>query len=126
MDNVVIAILGSSAFTGIVLKVLEAAVDRWSKGAREKREAQVKALADLTAAVESLKEDNRVIMHDRLFCLFEEFGTRDALTAGERANVDYLFDRYRGIGGNHHAEIYYNLLAAKPIKPEEGGEDYEQ
>ena len=126
MDNVVIAILGSSAFTGIVLKVLEAAVDRWSKGAREKREAQAKALADLTAAVEGLKEDNRVLMHDRLFCLFEEFGPRDALTAGERANVDYLFDRYRGIGGNHHAEIYYNLLAAKPIKPEEGGENYEQ
>ena len=126
MDNVVIAILGSSAFTGIVLKVLEAAVDRWSKGAREKREAQAKALADLTAAVDGLKEDNRVLMHDRLFCLFEEFGPRDALTAGERANVDYLFDRYRGIGGNHHAEIYYNLLAAKPIKPEEGGENYEQ
>lgn len=126
MDSVVIAILGSSAFTGIVLKLLEAAVDRWSKGAREKREAQAKALADLTAAVESLKEDNRVIMHDRLFCLFEEFGPRDALTAGERANVDYLFDRYRGIGGNHHAEIYYNLLAAKPVTAEEGGGSYEQ
>ena len=126
MDNIVLAILGSSAFTGLVLKLLEAAVDRWSKGAREKREAQAKALADLTAAVDGLKEDNRVLMHDRLFCLFEEFGPRDALTAGERANVDYLFDRYRGIGGNHHAEIYYNLLAAKPIKPEEGGENYEQ
>lgn len=126
MDNIVLAILGSSAFTGIVLKLLEAAVDRWSKGAREKRAAQVKALADLAAAVESLKEDNRVLMHDRLFCLFEEFGPRDALTAGERANVDYLFDRYRGIGGNHHAEIYYNLLAAKPVTAEEGGGSFEQ
>lgn len=118
MDNIVLAILGSSAFTGLVLKVLEAAVDRWSKGAREKREAQAKAFADLAVAVESLKEDNRVIMHDRLFCLFEEFGTRDALTAGERANVDYLFERYKAIGGNHHADIYYSLISAKPVEAE--------
>ena len=118
MDNVVFAILGSSAFTGIVLKLLEAAVDRWSKGAREKREAQAKALADLAAAVESLKEDNRVIMHDRLFCLFEEFGQRDSITAGERANVDYLYERYKAIDGNHHADIYYGLISAKPVEAE--------
>lgn len=121
MDNIVLAILGSSAFTGLVLKVLEAAVDRWSKGAKEKREAQAKAFSDLADAVESLKEDNRVIMHDRLFCLFEEFGSRDAITAGERANIDYLFERYKAIGGNHHADIYYNLISAKPVEPEKEG-----
>lgn len=125
MDNVVIAILGSSAFTGLVLKLIEAGVDRWSKGAREKREAKERAFAALAAAVESLKEDNRVIMHDRLFCLFEELGKADGITAGERANVDYLYERYKKIGGNHHADIYYAMIAAKPVIPEEGGQ-YEQ
>lgn len=118
MDQIILAIIGSSAFTGLVLKILEAAVERWSKTAKEKREAQSRLLADLRIAVESLKEDNRVIMHDRLFCIFEEFGQRDAITAGERANVDYLYERYKAIGGNHHADIYYRLISEKPVEPE--------
>ena len=121
MNETIIAILGSSAFTGLVLKIIEAGVDRWSKTAREKLEAQERAFSALAAAVESLKEDNRVIMHDRLFCLFEEFAGRDAISAGERANVDYLFERYKAIGGNHHADIYYNLISEKPVTAEQEG-----
>ena len=121
--DMVLAIVGSSAFTGIVLKVLEYSLDRWGKAAREKRDAQAKAFADLATAVESLKEDNRVIMHDRLFCLFEELSKRDTITAGERANVDSLYERYKKNGWNHHADIYYGLISSKTVTAEE--DDYE-
>lgn len=122
--QIVIAILTSSAFTGLIVKILEIVVDVKSKKKKEEREAVLDHIQkvddmmdDFKGELDELKEDNLVILHDRIYAMFKKFEKKDALTASDRANLDYLYERYINRGGNHDAEILYEIIKEKPVVP---------
>lgn len=115
-EQILLAIFTSSAFTGIVLKLVDMALDRWGKTAKAKRDAQSAALQKLEQAVDDLKEDDLVLMHDRIYQMFTELSKKDVITADDKANLDYVFERYTARGGNHRAESYYSAIVKKQIE----------
>lgn len=122
--QIIIAILTSSAFTGLLVKILEIIVDAKSKKKKEAREALIKhteqvdeLLEDLKSELDDLREDNLVIMHDRIYAMFKKFENADTITASDRSNLDYLYERYTKRHGNHDAELLYNIIIAKPVVP---------
>ena len=122
--QIIIAILTSSAFTGLLVKILEIIVDAKSKKKKEEREALIKhteqvdaLLEDLKSELDDLREDNLVIMHDRIYAMFKKFENADTITISDRANLDYLFERYIKRHGNHDAELLYNIIVEKPVVP---------
>lgn len=122
--QIIIAILTSSAFTGLLVKILEIIVDAKSKKKKEEREALIKhteqvdaLLEDLKSELDDLREDNLVIMHDRIYAMFKKFENADTVTTSDRANLDYLYERYIKRHGNHDAEILYSIIIEKPVVP---------
>lgn len=122
--QIIIAILTSSAFTGLLVKILEIIVDANSKKKKEAREAILKHNENVDKLLDKfqdeltdLKDDNLVILHDRIYAMFKKFEKQDTLTASDRSNLDYLFERYSKRGGNHDAEILYKIIIEKPVVP---------
>lgn len=122
--QIIIAILTSSAFTGIIVKLIEVIADANSKKKKEAREAILehnkkvdKLLDKLQDELIDLKDDNLVILHDRIYAMFKKFEKQDTLTASDRSNLDYVYERYSNRGGNHDAKILYNLITEKPVIP---------
>lgn len=122
--QIVVAILTSSAFTGALVKIIELIADAKSKKRKEAREAILKhnekvdeLLGKFQDELTDLKDDNLVILHDRIYAMFKKFEKQDTLTASDRSNLDYLFERYNKRGGNHDAEILYNIIVEKPVVP---------
>ena len=76
-------------------------------------------VADLKNEVAELKEDNGALMHDRVYALFDELKDKDTLTVEDRANVDYLWERYSKRGFNHKGELMYNKIIEIPVQIKE-------
>ena len=122
--QIVVAILSSSAFTGVLLKIIELIAERTNKKKKEQREAIIdhmkqvdELLEEVKVELDDLREDNLVIMHDRVYAMFKKFEHVDTMTASDRSNLDYLYERYTARGGNHDAEILYNIIIEKPVVP---------
>jgi hypothetical protein len=122
--QIIIAILSSSAFTGVLLKIIELIAEATNKKKKEEREATQRhneqvdeALVAFRAELEDLREDNLVMMHDRIYAMFKKFEHADTITASDKANLDYLWERYSNRKGNHDAEILYKIVDAKPVVP---------
>lgn len=122
--QIVIAILTSSAFTGVLVKIIEVIADANNKKKKEAREAILKhnekvdeLLEKFQSELIALKDDNLVILHDRIYAMFKKFEKQDTLTASDRSNLDYLYERYTKRGGNHDAEILYKIIVEKPVIP---------
>ena len=122
--QIIIAILTSSAFTGVLVKIIELIAEATNKKKKEAREALMKhnekvdsMLDEFKTELEDLREDNVVILHDRIYSMFKKFEQKDTLTVSDRANLDYLYERYIKRGGNHDAEIIYNIIVEKPVVP---------
>lgn len=122
--QIVVAILTSSAFTGVLVKIIEVVADATNKKKREARQAMLEhqqkvddALQEVESELNALREDNLVIMHDRIYAMFKKFENADTITASDKANLDYLYERYTKRKGNHDAEILYNIIDEKPVVP---------
>lgn len=122
--QIIIAILSSSAFTGVLLKIIELIAEATNKKKKEEREAILRhsenvdtMLEEFQGELNDLREDNLVIMHDRVYAMFKKFEHADTMTASDRSNLDYLYERYTARGGNHDAEILYNIIIEKPVVP---------
>lgn len=44
--------------------------------------------------------------------MYQKFGKSDFISIEDRANLDYMMERYTG---NHRAEIMYEQLSKKPV-----------
>lgn len=122
--QIIIAILSSSAFTGVLLKIIEIVAERTNRKKKEEKEAILEhnrqvdeALTSFKSELDDLREDNLVMMHDRIYAMFKKFEHADTITASDKANLDYLWERYSKRNGNHDAEILYKIIDEKPVVP---------
>lgn len=122
--QIIIAILSSSAFTGVLLKIIELIAEATNKKKKEEREAILRhnenvdtMLEEFQGELNDLREDNLVIMHDRIYAMFKKFEHADTITSSDKSNLDYLYERYTARNGNHDAEILYRIVDEKPVVP---------
>lgn len=123
-QQMIVACLTSSAFTGMVVKLIEALIDKFSKKkekAREEAKADMEHVKSTVTSIQKdvneMKEDNLVLLHDRIYSNFKRLAKQDYITSEDRASMDYLFETYTKHGGNHHAEVLYQIICEKPVKP---------
>lgn len=76
-------------------------------------------VADLKNEVSELKEDNGALMHDRVYALFDELKDKESITVEDRANIDYLWERYSKRGFNHKGELMYDKIIEIPVQIKE-------
>lgn len=128
--EIVVAVLTSSAFTGLLVEIargFRTAMDkRKNKGlakiesdlqvVRAKTENNGSKIDALTDELEKQKETDLVLLHDRIWDIFHQLQDAEAVTVEDKANLEYLYDEYKNNNGNHHAEIMYSIIEAKPIK----------
>ena len=119
--TVMVGILGGGGLLELI-KYLFQRHDEKKNGSRSLK-ASIKEIrenvADLKQEVNELKEDDAAIMHDRIHALFSENIDKDELTVEDRANIDYLWERYRTRGFNHKGELMYKKICEIPIKVKE-------
>ena len=124
-ENFILTILGSSAITGTVIKLIEWLVDRFGAGRKKRQqldqtvESLTKAVGRLSPEIDELRRDNLVIMHDRIYQVLRNAMMQKSLTVSEKANIDYLYERYKKRGGNHNAEVMYAVISSLPIVSDE-------
>lgn len=76
-------------------------------------------VAAMKAELDELKEDDGALLHDRIYALFNELKDKEMLTVEERANVDYLWERYSRRGFNHKGNLMYKKICEIPVEFEE-------
>lgn len=117
ITTVMVGILGGGGLLELI-KYLFQRHDEKKNGSRSLK-ASIKEIrenvADLKTEVNELKEDNGSIMHDRIYSEFSRLKDKDALTVEERANIDYLWERYSKRGFNHKGEILYKKICEIPV-----------
>lgn len=130
MQQMIIAVLSSSAVTGAIIKVIEWLIgihDR-KKGKTSCMQKDIKELSEnvkalttqieaLTQDVSEIKDDNLAILHDSIYDMFDNLSERPSLSVKDRANLDVLWHRYHDVhGGNHEGELMYQQLKSKPVE----------
>ena len=119
--TVMVGILGGGGLLELV-KYLFQRHDEKKNGSRSLK-ASIKEIrenvADLKQEVSELKEDDGAIMHDRIYSEFNRLKDKDALTVEDRANIDYLWERYSKRGFNHKGEILYQKICEIPVTVKE-------
>ena len=118
IEQMIVTVLCSSGATGLVFKLIEYFTNRHDKKSGcnkemkndiEKTQNDItdikKMLEDLVGEVNELKEDDIVVLHDRIYQAFNYMKKLPNITVPDRANVDYLADRYFNRGGNHDADL---------------------
>lgn len=124
-QQMLIAVLSSSAVTGALVEAVRAigkVIARKRNVGITKMESEVDemhtAFTDLSGTVTELKEADKVILHDRIWDVYYKLQQHDDISVTDRANLDYIFEIYRQLGGNHQAEVMYNELLKKPVRRE--------
>lgn len=122
-------ILSSSGLAAVCVKLIEVIYDACSKRKKQQREKEAarraeeeKTMAEIRAALDELKkeladnkEDVIVLMHDRIYQAFRYLSQQESITADDKANIDYLWQRYSARGGNHKAEVLYEVIDKIPV-----------
>lgn len=76
-------------------------------------------VAELKDEVNELKEDDGAIMHDRIYAEFNRLKDKDEITVEDRANLDYLWERYSRRGFNHKGNLMYKKICEIPVTVKE-------
>lgn len=132
--QIIVAVLTSSAFTGLLVEIvreIRRVVDRRHNKGFVKLENDIVDLkgmvTDNTQRIDGIKEElerqketDLVLLHDRIWDMFNRLQGQESVDVEDKANLEYLYDEYRQNNGNHHAEIMYEVIEAKPIKKERG------
>lgn len=115
-------ILSSSGLAAVAVKLIEVLYDALSKRKKQQREEAAADRAEMLATLEKLnkeldenKADTLVLMHDRIYQMFKVLSTQETITAEDKANIDYLWQRYSARGGNHNAEVLYEVIDKIPV-----------
>jgi hypothetical protein len=115
--TVMVGILGGGGLLELV-KYLFQRHDEKKNGSRSLK-ASIKEIrenvADLKNEVQELKEDDGAIMHDRIYAEFNRLTQQESITVEDRANIDYLWERYSKRGFNHKGEILYKKICEIPV-----------
>lgn len=132
-QQMVIAVITSSAVTGAVTGMIKYFIDRHDRKNGKAAElenslAEVrktlaeisKMLNELTNDVNNLKKDDIVILHDCIYKALTFLSKFEKITITDRCNVDYIFERYKENGGNHKAELMYEAIKQIPVVDEDG------
>lgn len=101
VTSIVIACLGSSGLTAIVLAILQR---RWS--CQDKQDALVAGLKVLTV--------DRVRYLGRCYILDGKISLED------RENLEEMYTAYKSLGGNGHLETIMSEVRRLPVKGEAG------
>lgn len=128
--EVVVTIATSSAFTGAVVEIvreIRKVVDKKRNKGLAKIEGDIANIRTQTAQnstdlrmikdeLNARQETDKVILHDRIWEMFHSLSLESEITVEDMANLDYLFEEYNKLQGNHQAEIMYNCIKSKPIR----------
>lgn len=128
--EIFVAVLTSSAFTGMVVEIVRQVrhfIDKRKKRGLAKIENDLKEIKDktedngnkiiaITEELDRQKETDLVLLHDRIWDIFHQLNDSEYVTVEDKANLEYLYDEYKNKNGNHHAEIMYDIIESKPIK----------
>jgi hypothetical protein len=115
--TVMVGILGGGGSLEIIKYLIQRHDDK-KKGNRSLKSsiAEIREnVADLKNEVNELKEDDGAIMHDRIFAEFNRLTQQESITVEDRANIDYLWERYSKRGFNHKGEILYKKICEIPV-----------
>lgn len=135
--EMVVTIATSSAFTGAVVEVVREVrkmVDRRRNKGLAKIENDIANIRsqnaqnnkDLRAIKDELlarQETDRVILHDRIWEMFHTLSNEDSVAVEDMANLDYLFEEYTKLHGNHQAKIMYTFIKKMPVRTEVDASD---
>lgn len=125
-------ILSSSGLAAIAVKLIEVLYDAFSRRRKTQRRAEDErrkceqecreeirdTLETLKTELEENKEDTVALMHDRIYQTFCRLNAQDSISVEDKANLDYLWQRYKARGGNHKAEVLYDVIDRIPVKAE--------
>ena len=127
-SEIIVAVVTSSAFTGLLVEVVRTirqAIDKRQNKGLAKLEKDVDSIRQQTIAtagkiveiqneLAKQKETNLVLLHDRIWDVFARNQHKEFVSVEDKANLEYLFDEYQRRGGNHHAEIMFEIIDKKP------------
>lgn len=131
IGEIAIAVLTSSAFTGLLVEIIREirkAVDKRQNKGLAKLENDIRKIHDtvdhMSKTVDKVEttladraETDKVLLHDRIWEMFNELRDSPFVTVEDLANLEYLFQEYSALGGNHKAEIMFNAIENKPLAP---------
>ena len=119
--TVMVGILGGGGLLELIKYLLQRHDEK--KNGNNSIKSSIKEIrenvADLKNEVNELKEDDGAIMHDRIYEQFNKLKDQETLTVQDRANIDYLWERYSKRGFNHKGEILYQKICEIPVTVKE-------
>lgn len=137
--NTILALMTNGAFTVFLLGLAKLAYDRWEKKQdrgqakiervisemEEQNKAMQQEIDIIKKDVESGKQTDLVLLHDRIWQAFRVLGSKDEISVIDLANIEYLYEEYKSKGGNHKAEVMYEYIHTIPVVPEDKEKAYE-
>ena len=128
--EIIVAVLTSSAFTGLLVEIVRTArraFDRKRNKGLAKLETDITTLkgiaVDNSKSIDGIKDElNRqketdmVLLHDRIWEIYERLKNQDSIDLADKANLEYLYDEYKQNNGNHQAALMFDLIEAKPVR----------
>lgn len=132
--EIIVAVLTSSAFTGLLVEIVRSVrriIDRKKNKGFAKLENDISCIREKTAETESKvdeiqdelqrqKETDLVLLHDRIWEIFNRLHEAQSVSVEDKANLEYLYEEYKNSNGNHHAEIMFEVIESKPVKGKKG------
>lgn len=119
--TILVGVLGGGGLLELIKYLIQRRDEKKNNGKTMKdsiREIR-ENVAAMRAELDELKEDDGALLHDRIYALFNELKDKETLTVEERANVDYLWERYSRRGFNHKGNLMYKKICEIPVEFEE-------
>ena len=119
--TILVGVLGGGGLLELIKYLIQRRDEKKNNGKTMKdsiREIR-ENVAAMRAELDELKEDDGALLHDRIYALFSELKDKEILTVEERANVDYLWERYSRRGFNHKGNLMYKKICEIPVEFEE-------
>ena len=119
--TILVGVLGGGGLLELIKYLIQRRDEKKNNGRTMKdsiREIR-ENVAAMKAELDELKADDGALLHDRIYALFNELKDKETLTVEERANVDYLWERYSRRGFNHKGNLMYKKICEIPVEFEE-------
>jgi hypothetical protein len=137
MAMTLMKLLMSNAFTVLLLGLAKILFDMWEKKQdrgqakiervisemEEQSKEMAAEMATIKHDVESGKQTDLVLLHDRIWQAFRVLSKKKEVSYIDSANIKYLYEEYEGKGGNHKAEEMYRYIQTIPVTPEESEDE---